>query len=551
MKTKIIKWLGVLLIGLTGCYKFSNFDNIAVDPFTTSFVFPVINDSITILQILEKSDSIKFLQENADHSYSILFRDTVNSGNAADQFSVPNQNFDYSFTVPDLPVVPTSIPGVTFPFNEESVNTIQTTTEAGGTVELKGIDFSGGMINIHVINNFHHNITGNITFSSLINAQNQPLVLSFALDSYGAEKDASINLIDYHLNALYGVSTYNYFYYQVVGTLTTTTGPVNAGDNISVQVSAVNPVFSRITGKINYSFVQNDQSFNVGLFPSNISIQQHLEDPKISLQFVNSFGIPLSATFTKFEIDNKQGLPFNLTSNRSNMDDLQVPNKSNTIPWIKRVDQPDTTIIYNINRDNSNISSAFDNTPTTVSFGGKFDLGDNTDNHDFFINHQSKIKLISEAEIPIYGWVAINMTDSLTNLKLPKLDSIKNIDVKSADIKFNLNIQNSIPFGISFQVAFINEATHDTTKLFENKTYEELIQSPTVGADGTSNQIASKTTVINVDKDTYDKFAKATKAKIYFRFDLGNTSQSVKVLSTNKLRIKANFYITGTVKPKL
>jgi len=550
MKTKTFKWLGVLLIGLTGCYDFSNFNNIVIDPIKTSFVFPVINDSIAIRQILEKSDSIKYLQENVDHSYSILFRDTVDSGHAADQFSIPNQNFNYNLTIPAVPPIP--IPNQTFPFDEESQNSIQTTTEAGGTVELKGIDFSGGTIQIHMVNNFHQIVKGTVTFSSLIKSPNDTLKLKFDLSTYGSTKDTTINLSDYHLNSYHAsTSEYNYFYYRVKGTLTTTNNSVGAGDNIAIQVSAISPVFSRITGKINYSFVQSDQSFNVDIFPSNITVQQHLEDPKISLKFVNSFGIPLSANFTSFKIDNKQGLPFDLSSSRSNVDDLQIPNKSNSIPGIKRVNQADTTITYKINRDNSNISLAFDNTPTSVNFGGKFDLGDNTANHDFFINHQSKIMLISEAEIPIYGWVMISMTDSIMNLNLPKLDSIKNLEVNSADIKFNLKIQNSIPFGIYFQVAFINQAAHDTTKLFENKTEEVLIQSPTVGVDGTSNQIASKTTVINIDKARYESISKATKAKIYLRFALGSTTQSVKVLSTDKLRIKANFYISGIVKPKL
>jgi len=288
MKTRIIKWLGVLVIGLTGCYNYSNFENIAIDPIKTSFVFPVINDSINIRQILEKSDSIKYLQENVDHSYSILFRDTVNSGNASDQFSIPDQTFNYNLTVPAVPPVP--IPSQTFPFDEESKNSIQTTTEAGAVLEIKGIDFSSGTIQINMINNFHHSVKGTIIFSSLIKGLNDTLKLKFDLNVYGSTKDTTINLRDYHMNS-YHTSTneYNYFYYRIKGTLTTTNNPVGAGDNVATSVSVISPVFSRITGKINYSFVQSDQSFGVDIFPSNISIQQHLENPKISLKFVNSF----------------------------------------------------------------------------------------------------------------------------------------------------------------------------------------------------------------------------------------------------------------------
>lgn len=548
MKTKFIKWLGVLLIGMMGCYDYSNFDNFAIDPVTTSYVFPVLNDSIALQEILDKTDSV-LIVENLDHSYSLIYRDTIDAGDAADHISIPNQNFNYTLTIPGLPVTPVSIPSVSYPFNQEAQNSIQTSTEAGGTVELKGIDFTAGTINIHVVNNFNHIIDGNITFSSLINKQNNPLVLKVNLNTYGATKDTIINLADYHLNAYHAsLNAYNYFYYQVNGTLTTTNGSVNAGDNISIQVSAINPTFLRVTGKINYTFTQNNQSFNVDFFPTNIDVQQHLEDPKLNFKFINSFGVPLSVNFTEFELNNKQNTPFNLTSSRTNPGDLQIPNKINIIPSIKRVNQPDTTITYALNKDNSNIASAFDNIPTSINFGADFVSGDASTNHDYFINHNSTLKLISEAEIPLYGWVEISMKDSVTSLDLPKL---KDLDVTNAKVALSLKIYNSIPFDVFLQVAFVDETTNTTTLLFENKVEEQLILSPTVGIDGTSNQTAAKTTLITIDKAKYDLISNATKMKMNFRFALGKVGQSVKVLSTNKLRIKANFYVSGTVKPKL
>lgn len=545
MKTKRLKWLVVFLVGLTGCYDYSNFDNIVVDPTTSSFVFPIINDTITLKEILEKSDSISFIQENPDHSFSLLFRDTIDAGFASNQFSIPNQNFDYNLTVPGIPAIP--VPAQTFTFDQESTNSITTTTDAGATVELKGIDFSSGTIQIHVVNNFHHTIDGTITFLSLLSQQNKELTLKFNLNDYGSTKDTTINLVDYHLNSYYAATdNYNYFYYNIKGTLTTLNNPVNPGDNLSIQVQALNPMFKRITGKILYSFVQDNQSLNVDFFPNNLDIQQHFEDPKLKLNFINSYGIPSSVSFTQFQIDNKQHVPFNLTSSRSLAGDLQVPNIANSISPIKRIDQPDTSTIFVLNRDNSNIKDAFDNTPTAFNFGAKFDLGENTNNHDYFINYESTIKLIAEAEIPIYGWVTLNMTDSIMSLDLPKLDSIDGIEVESVDISLVLKTLNSIPCNVSLQADFINESTGDTTKLLTN---EQLILSPTVGLDGISNQVASNTTTININKEKYDLFSNATKLKYYLHFKIGDTGQNVKVLSTNKLGIKANLYISGKYKP--
>jgi hypothetical protein len=376
----------------------------------------------------------------------------------------------------------------------------------------------------------------------------------FNLNNYGATKDTTINLVDYHLDAYYPkLNAYNYFFYRIQGSLKTFNAAVNAGDNISIQVSATSPVFSRITGKINYSFVKDNQTVNVDFMPKdlNINIQEHFVDPKISLKFINNFGIPISATFTQFRINNKDNLPVNLTSNRAQVGDLQIPNIANPIPPIVRINQTDTTITYKINKDNSNIPLAFDKIPTSIDFGGKFDLGDISSNHNYFITTTSRIKLEAEAEIPIYGWISISMTDTLdlVKMKLPNLDSIKKIDVTAANIKLQLKILNSIPFDVALQVDFINQA--DTTKLFENKVDQPLILSPTLGADGTSNEIKPSESSIDIDRIKYDKISKSTKAIIRFRFEMGKSGQNAKVLITDKLRIKANFYLSGTVKSKL
>lgn len=545
MKPKLLKWLAVLLIGLTGCYDFSNFDHIAVEPNKSSFVFPVLNDTITLLEILEKSDSISFIQQNPDNSFSILFRDTIDAGYATDQFSIPNQNFNYSLTVPGIPPIP--VPSQTFTFDQLSTNTISTTTEPGSTVELKGIDFSGGTIQIHLVNNFHHQLSGEITFSSLLNQQNKILAIKFNLNDFGTTKDTTINLVDYHLNSYYAATdNYNYFFYGIKGTLTTLNNPVNPGDNLSIQVQAVNPVFKRITGKVLYSFVKDNQSFNLDFIPEDLDIQQHFEDPKLKFKFVNNYGIPIAVNFTQFQINNKQNIPFNLASNRALPGDLQVPNIANTIIPIKRVNQTDTITNFILNRENSNIENAFDVAPTTINFGGKFDLGENSNNHDYFINQNSKMRLIAEAEIPVYGWVTLSMTDSIMDLDLPKLDSIDEIKVESANISLVLKTLNSIPFDVSLQVDFINEKTGVITKLLSN---EQIILSPTVGSDGISNQVASNTTSISIDRNKYNLISNATKLKYHLRFSIGKAGQSVKVLSTNKLGIKANFYISGKYKP--
>jgi len=550
MKTKLFKWYAILLIGLTGCYDYSNFDfdKIAFESFSPSYVFPLVKDSITLREILEQSDSIEFIQENADNSYSILYRDTVDAGFATDQFSIPGQTFNQTVTVPGVPIV-ANPPIATFPFDESYDETLTTTTEPGSNFELKRIDLTGGTLQIVVTNNFRHNVTGKIILISLKNAQGDSLVLpDFTLNGLGTVYTNTIQLSDYYFDSYNNLNNqYNDLNYRVIGSLTTTNNPVNAGDNVSVQVSIVNPVFNKATGKINYSFVQPEQSYNVDLYEASSNIQQHLADPKLTLQFINSYGIPAAATFTKFEFVNESStIP--LTTTGTNIDDLKI-GSPNTITHITG-SQTTASTTLKLNKDNSNIVTAFNSTPKSINFGARFDLGDNTTNHDYFVNQSSTIKLISEIEIPIYGWAKVNLSDTLSDLELTSLDSIDNVDVSEAEITVTFLIKNQLPLNIYLQATFLDDADQELTSLFDAE--ELLIKSANVDANGVSTNTATKKTDIRVTKAKYELMSQATKMIISYRLVTGgNDMQSIKILSTNKIGIQASISVKGTIKPEL
>ncbi len=552
MKMRKLKWLGVLVIGLVGCYDYSRFDNISIEPFSPSLVFPLINDTLSLREILEQSDSISLIQENADHSYSLLFRDTIDAGFAADQFSIPDQVFPRTFTAPSVLPTPSLPAGDYGPFSTEYNEVVQTTTEAGGTVELKRVDFSSGTLQIRLINNFHNQVKIDLTITSLKNSSNNPLVINnINLATFGSQYNNSINLVNYYFDCYHPtLDIYNDFNFTVSATVTSTGGPVNAGDNVDIRISVVNPAFSRITGKINYNFDQANQSFNVDLFQATSSVQQHFADPKFRLGFVNSYGVPMSVTFPQFQLSNRDNVTYSIANTRANASDLQVNTSTpNVITRITSVGQQPATTNFVLSKDNSDIVSAFDIAPTRLNFGSSFKVGDNTTNHDYFVDQSSTIKLNTEVEIPIYGWASISLTDTLEN-NLTDLDSIDNIDINDATITLTLKISNQIPFGIYLQASFVDDAYVEKAKLFDGVADQQLITSPNVGTDGISNSTAYKKTNITITKAKYEQMTKATKMILRYRFALGAVNQNVKILSTNKMGIQAGISISATLKPK-
>jgi len=95
MKIKNLKWLGLLLISLTGCYDFSQFDNIAVDPVNPSYVFPLMQSKITFKELSERTGTNTMVEQHpGSDMYFVEFRDTVDVGLATDLFTIPSVTFN-------------------------------------------------------------------------------------------------------------------------------------------------------------------------------------------------------------------------------------------------------------------------------------------------------------------------------------------------------------------------------------------------------------------------------------------------------------------------
>lgn len=549
MKIKIFKWLAIVTIGLPGCYDFNNFNNIVVDPFTTSYVVPVVNDSITFGEVLAKSDSISFVKENADHSYSILFRDTLDVGYATDQFSIPNQSFIKSVVVPFAPGIP--IPANQTITSKDSLEqSITTTTEAGATVKLKRIDFSSGTLQVRITNNFHHSISGTITLVSLKNNQNVSFDTTFSLTTYGSVFNASLNIVKYYFDSYNSVTqVYNTFKFKVNFTITSSGAAINTGDNLAVKVDVVNPAFKKITGKINYSFSQTDQTFNTDFSQSISNVKQHFADPRLTLQFINSYGIPSSVNFTKFVFIDSSGVSVPLTTTGTNADDLKVGTPNN-IPGITGAQQSVTTTLK-LNKDNSNIATVFNSAPKSITLATKFDLGDNTTTDTYFIDQSSTVRLLTEVEIPIWGWVNIGLSDTTTTPDLPKSSDLGEVG-NDTRITLKFRITNEIPFNISLQVLFLDANNLITAKLFDSVNEQLLIASSPVNAQGVSIGATPRTTEITLNKTKYDLISQSKKMIVKFHFITGGAlNQDIKILSTNRIGIKASLQVSGTIKPNL
>ncbi len=545
MKTKVVRWLSLLLIGLTGCYDFPNVENVEVDPFTSKFVFPLMDSKITFAELAKKTGANSVIEEYpSGHLYFISFRDTVDVGLASDLFpAIPSMVFNdsYQLSVPEVPGA--------FPAGSTIGPIVKSFTQTYNTfpgAELKRIDLSGGTLQFTLTSTFNHSISGNITITSLKDNSNNPVVIPFTLASLGTQ-NYSENLSGRYLD-LYPAAVYNTISYSVSATITSSGAPISSANSINIQLSLNSPEYQKITGKLTYNYSAPDQTYDIGIFESTIFAEQHFAEPKFKLNFVNSFGLPSEVSFANFEVENHSGTKVLVTHEGIvNEGDLLI-GASNILKYATASKPSDTTKLM-LTSTNSNVEDLFDIAPSTMSFAGAtFDIGDAADtNHDYFVRNDSKFQLISDIEIPLSGYIVTNeIADTVFNMEFPDLEN----DFKLIDQKVRLKIKfiNGMPINLYMQVKFLDVNGALVTELFDGGE-TRLIQSsdvdPVTGETTTPKEAYS---YITIDKAKYEQMRLSKDMVVLIRFTTGgNLHQDIRILSTNSLAIQMLLEASGTV----
>ncbi|MGE0077727.1 MAG: hypothetical protein AB7S48_07705 [Bacteroidales bacterium] len=554
MKQIYLKWsalAAMLIAGLEGCYDFKDkFDNISIDPISPKLVAPVLNSSISFKELAERDDAnTVVVQKPGDTKFYLAFRDTIEVGSAAAQFTIPSIAFDNSYQLDAGQLPPVAVPaGETYgPISKDFTNTYEPV--AGS--ELKSITLTQGTLNCQITNNFQNIISGTITLTSLLNPQGNSVVIVIPNINPGNSSNlSSIDLTD-HIISLYNsdLNAYNTFSYSASVSIYSLGNPISSSDNVNIQLSLDNLDFSYIVGKINQNIAINDYDYKVDIFRSTYIADQHFEEAKLKLKFINEYGIPFAFNVTNFEVTNTTSDEIVYLANEGIPSDstllISAPNNINYVENIGDNAALDSLVLY---KDNSNIEDVLDIAPNQFKLRSSVTLGDNTDNHDYFISKDANLSILSEIELPLVGWVETNqINDTIVDIELPDLEdklNLKDNDSLKITVKFKFN--NDIPLDTYFQAYFLNDMDQELTKLLDDELW--LIKSAEV-SPSTGKAIAPTLNYaeITVNRSKYSLMKDATKIVLQVRFKTGgDTHQTVVIENTNSIDIQMSIIAEGT-----
>lgn len=546
---RAIGYMGLSL--LWGCYDFSQFDNIKVDPISPKFVVPVVNSTISFNDIVEREDaSTVIFTKPGDTRFFIAFRDTMDLFDASSRYSFPDFNFNkvYQLDAGEVPGAPLPNGQTLGPITKVFTETYHNITGA----EVKSIKLSAGRLAITITNNFQNSISAMIKFPSVLDGSGDTLILVMNPTLPGQTyNDQILSLANYTLNLTDG-SLYNLFKVKVALTIHSLGNPITIADYADVQVSLTGLDFNYMVGKLNDNVPLDDINLSLDAFNSSFNANFFLAEPKLTMRFENSFGLPLGFNIVNFDATNTNtNQQVSLVNEGTPPAGSLLLSQTNSINYQTSLtlQQPVTDSKY-VDHLNSNLEDMLAIAPNQILIRPSLVVGDASNNHDYFMRKSSTLKLINEIEFPLVGWIDSLVIRDTVDIELPDLEKdLKMVNDNALKIKLKFKFINSIPLNVYIQGLFYDDANNLLTKLYDTSSELLLVKSSQINP--TTGKTSSPTThyaFIDVDKNKYDKMKNATKMVIEVRMQTGGTThQNVVVESTNTLQAMFSLELEGNV----
>ncbi len=553
VRTKFL--IGSLLVAglvmLGGCYDFSQFDNIKVEPTSPQMVVPAVNSTISFSDVVEGEDANTIIfTKPGDTRFFIAFRDTLDLFDAATRYSFPDFNFSKVYQLDA-----SEVPGGILPSGDSLGPITKELSETYNSIagaEVKTVKLTAGSLNISVVNHFQNDIKAEIKFPSVLDAQGDTLVfiMDRTLPSQTYTNQIS-SLANYTLNLTDG-TLYNTFRVEVKLTIHSLGNPITTTDYADIQLSLSGLDFEYIVGKLNETFPLNDIKLNLDAFSSAFEADFSLAEPKLTMKFENAFGIPLGFDINTFKSTNSNtGQQVNLVNEGVPPAGSLLVTQTNGIDYQASLtqQQPQYDSIY-VDHQNSNLEDFLAIAPDSILVQSSLVVGDASDNHNYFVKKSSTLKMINEIEFPLVGWIENLVIRDTVEVDLPDLEEDLNlVNDNSLKIRLKLKLINSIPLNVYFQGLFYDDADTLLTQLYDDASELLLVKSSQINP--TTGKTSAPTThyaYIDIDKSKYDMMEIATKMVLEVRMQTGgSTQQNVVVESTNTLQAMLSVELEGTI----
>ncbi|MDD4746899.1 MAG: hypothetical protein PHW19_06435 [Salinivirgaceae bacterium] len=499
-------------------------DNFELDKLSThvyarsEWNIPVAYGKLSVQDIVDMLDSSTNDLIIADEQNAVVFRlqDTMLSNTAADIFTLHNQDFYMNIGSSDYDAAGGFV-GNTVVIQK---NDTQYPFGVFTGQLLDSILFFNSDLRIKINSNIEHGGQLIITFPEVKkNGVKYTKAISIEPQDGTFTYNVLFNDIKGHSLDLTNANDPNSLFIQYTLLLNDNgSGTFDASQSMNIDIEMYNNKYDWLHGYVGqFENMLGPSAINLDFLSAVSSGTFHLDDPKIDFIVINSFGLPAQYGFDYAIVhnerlnrdDNLDGVPYFLT----NPQYLPIP--PNTYPsTISSVS--DTVSLFG---EESNVSTLLFNLPSYIEYAVKIKLNpDVTNTEPNYMTKDSRIDVISVLDIPFRGRASgIAFTDTLA-FDFTQDSSIFDI---VENVKLKLEIGNGFPHDIRIQGVITDMYGTPLDSLFLTLDQQFIIESGKIvnGRIDQENGKTFKTTVVEYNKDRFDKWNTATHIIIFAHYN--------------------------------
>lgn len=498
--------LGILILSgciLTSCVK-DNFDmdkwNGDVE-YNGSFALPAAFSEVTMAQVLGAVNAENANVDENDEGYlSIFYSTTVESKPVQDLLQVGDQHISQSINMADVIAqgrinratnVITYTKYATFPFSMFNTD-----------AEIDSLVLSAGDFTYDINTTFGRTTKLVIEFPS-ITKNSRPYKDSVTFTILDVSSTKTVSLAGYHVDLTQTAQHYNEVPVKLTVQMTYDTADPPLSGQIGMDFGLNGFNYSVMHGYFGYNelFFQRD-TIQITLFKPNPNMnfeKLYFCNPKLSVHYWNSYGVPSMFFFTNLSAHFQDGSEADVTSSSPDF-----PMSSINPYTVAHATSFGTEALDSvaINKSNSNLDYVVSNRPRWLSFSAKAATNPNGQTHHNFIGENSLIRSKVDIEFPMWGYLRdFNYNDTI-DFDLEDLLP----EVPLSRVAVVINIDNGLPAETFFQAYFVDQNYHIIDSAICNNSGKQLvIESATIDSNGKLTGRATKQTRVEVTKERLNR----------------------------------------------
>ena len=525
MSRSILLMFAIMAILFTSCFKelaekANDIDNIKWNP---SLALPLTNGSFTIAEFADELSGENFGTTTTDEGLVVFkySQDKAYSKTAEELVNLDDQNYTTTLKpealiLPDLPINGS--------ITQTELHTFSMSTPEGD--KLYSAIMKGGTVDISLTGNFPASGELVFTFSDVI-INGLPLETTFQWGYDGTNNQQftrSLSLegaeIDYSANG----TTFNYFEFTTTLTLNYEGQSIVISDGLDLILDVKSMQFSQATATISQrtiTSVTNEFTFNfIDELKGGV---YYFDEPSISFNFTNSFGVPLDVSFNETTAHSETRGDLLLTG------DIVSTPSSIGYPSINEIGSSVQTVL-SINHLNSNLPDIIAWQPNTITYAFEGVVNPNAIDDIHFVLDTSRISADILLELPMIGRFR-----NLTFAERYDFDGSIFGEVESA--LFRLTTQNGFPINADVQLYFLS----DTGALIDSLIYDDrkILEAGLTDVNGKVTEPTLKEIDIIIQNDRLIPLSTATGMLLRATLNTPeNDTRSVRIYENDRLILK-------------